>query len=403
MGFFILLLVILGISFLLIEILARRFPWLSTGILQGLLLYHLLFALIYYIYIQSAASDSVAYYNRTLETYYSWQEAYGTGTTFIDFLTYPFIHFLGFSYEMMMVLFACFGYWGFVCFYIVFRENIKFKHTLKGIDLVTLFLFLPNMHYWTASLGKGSIIFLGLGLTMYGLSRLKRRKLAMMMGLLIVYHVRPHIFFVMALAILTGLVTSREKIPLFQKLLLLAGVSAAIVMLYDDVMAFASIDSDNIFESFDELASHRSEELAKAGSGIDVSGYPLPLKLFTFWFRPLFFDAPGPIGIIVSFENLLYLLLTAKLFHLQFLTFFRASMVMVKSGMVAFLATSLALSGTLSNLGIIIRQKSMVMYFLLLVILAFLDYRKAREEKKNALLTKKDTVHGRYIYHIPRL
>lgn len=222
----------------------------------------------------------------------------------------------------------------------------------------------------------------------------------MLLGLLIVYHVRPHIFFVMAVAILTGLVTAREKIPLFQKLLLLAGVTAAIVFLYDDVMAFASIDSDNIFESFDELASHRSVELAKAGSGIDVSGYPLPLKLFTFWFRPLFIDAPSPIGLIVSFENLLYLVLTVRIFNRQFITFFLGSMVMVKSGMVAFLATSLALSGTLSNLGIIIRQKSMVMYFLLLVILAFLDYKKARNTKKTPAITTQPTANARNIYHL---
>ncbi|WP_127127388.1 hypothetical protein [Pseudoflavitalea rhizosphaerae] len=401
MGFFILLLILIGISLLIIEIISRRLQWVNAGLLRALLAYHWLFAVIYYWYVQSAASDSVAYYNRTLETYYYWKDAYGTGTPFIDFLSYPFIHFLGFTYEMMMLLFAWFGYWGFVCFYIIFKEHTRFKHTLKGINIISLFMFLPNMHYWTASLGKGSIIFFGLGLTMYGLSKLKTRKLAMLIGLLIVYHVRPHIFFVMAVAILTGLVTAREKIPLFQKLVLLAGVTAAILILYDNVMAFASLDSEDLFGSFDELASHRSVELAKAGSGIDVSGYPFPLRLFTFWYRPLFFDAPGPMGIIVSFENLLYLFMTAKLFNIHFINFFRASMVMVKSGMVAFLATSLALSGTLSNLGIIIRQKSMVMYFLLLVILAFLDYLKARESKQLPAVAPKTNTHGRHIYDLP--
>lgn len=401
MYFIILLLILTGLTWLITGMISWRISWVNTAILRWLFLYHLLFAFIYYVYVQSAASDSVAYYSRTLETYYTWQEAYGTGTTFIDFLAYPWIHFLGFTYEMMMLLFAWFGYWGFVCFYIVFKEHTRFKHTFKGIDLITLFLFLPNMHYWTASLGKGSVIFLGLGLTMYGLSKIRSRKLAMLTGLLIVYYVRPHIFFVMAFAILSGLVTAREKIPVLHKLVLLAGVAAAILILYDDVLAFTSLDSDNIFGSFDELASHRSVELAKAGSGIDVSSYPLPLKLFTFWYRPLFFDAPGPIGIIVSFENLLYLLLSARLFNVKIFAFFRVSMVMVKSGMVAFLATSLALSGTLSNLGIIIRQKSMVMYFLLLVILAFLDYLKAKEMKQQQEDKKQLNTHGRYIYHLP--
>jgi len=141
-------------------------------------------------------------------------------------------------------------------------------------------------------------------------------------------------------------------------------------------MAFANLDSENLFESFDQLSSHRSVELAKAGSGIDISGYPLPLKLFTFWFRPLFIDAPGPIGIIVSFENLFYLWLAAKLFSGGFIGFMGKSPALVKTSAVVFLATSVALSGTLSNLGIIIRQKSMVMYFFLFIILCYMDYKK---------------------------
>ena len=49
---------------------------------------------------------------------------------------------------------------------------------------------------------------------------------------------------------------------------------------------------------------------------------------------------------------------------------------LVKINLVIFLATSIALSTTLSNMGIIVRQKSMVMYFLLFVIISFLDYKK---------------------------
>ncbi|AXY78676.1 hypothetical protein D3H65_16870 [Paraflavitalea soli] len=278
---------------------------------------------------------------------------------------------------MMMMLFAWMGYWGFVFFYITFKENIRFHHSLKGIALISLIVFLPNMHYWTASLGKGSIIFLGLGMTMYGLSRLKSRKIALLIGLLIVYHVRPHVFFLMGMGILAGLVTAREKVPLYQKLIVFAGVGVAVFFLYDDVMAFANLDSENLFESFDQLSSHRSVELAKAGSGIDISGYPLPLKLFTFWFRPLFIDAPGPIGIIVSFENLFYLWLAGKVFSGSFIGFMGKSQALVKTSAVVFLATSVALSGTLSNLGIIIRQKSMVMYFFLFIILCYMDYKKS--------------------------
>ncbi|MGZ5190014.1 MAG: hypothetical protein ACXWCZ_03285 [Flavisolibacter sp.] len=353
----------------------ERLPWLPKSLLQNLYWYHVFFALIYYLIAQASRSDSVAYYFSSLN-YRNWFDAYTTGTRFIHFVSYPFTNYLFFTYEMMMVLFAWFGYWGFVYFYIVFKENTRFTHKLFGYDLITLFIFLPNMHYWTASLGKGSLIFLAIGMAIYGLSRFDTRKIAIIIGLAIVYHVRPHVFLFMGVGIILGIFTGRQKIPLYQKFIVLAGCAAVLMLMYNSIMAFVGLDQDNLLESFNQFTTTRSFELAKANSGIDTSNYPLILKLLTFWFRPLFFDSPNVMGIIVSFENLLYLFLTIKLFDRKFFKFLKNSSVLVKTCLVVFLATSFALSGTLSNLGIIIRQKNMVMYFLLFAILSFIDYKK---------------------------
>jgi hypothetical protein len=354
----------------------QRLPWLRVQFLKNLYWYHMVFAVIYYVMTMSSASDSVAYYWMSMR-YPSWFEAYATGTKFIHFVAFPFTNYLMFTYEMMMVFFAWLGYWGFVYFYIVFKENIQFKHQLYGVDLITLFIFLPNMHYWTASLGKGSIIFMGMAMAIYGLSKLNFRKIPLIIGLIIVYQVRPHVFLFMAVGILLGIFTGRQKVPFYQKFLVFTGSIAALIILSDTIFAFAGLDSDNLIDSFNQLSTHRAFELSKAGSGIDTSNYPLILKLLTFWFRPLFFDAPSFIGIIVSFENLLYVFLTIKLFDKQFLSFIAKAPALIKTSAVTFLATSFALSGTLSNLGIIIRQKSMVMYFLLMLILCFMDYKKS--------------------------
>jgi len=357
-------------------------PWFKVSLMKNLYWFHMLFLAIYYIFALFARSDSQDYFTRPQEQYADWFSAYATGTPFIDFVGYPFINWLGFSYEMMMVMFACMGYWGFVFFYVYIRENIQYKHKMWGMDLVSLLIFLPNMHFWTASLGKGSIIFLGLGLAMYGLSDLKNRKIALIIGLLIVYHVRPHVFLFMAVGIVVGLFTGRQKVPLYQKILVFGGSVGAMVLLYDKIMAFSQLDGDNLLQSFNQFSANRSYELSKAGSGIDISNYPLALKLFTFWFRPLFFDAPGAMGLVVSVENMLYLFLTAKLFQKGFIKFLRKGSALLKTSAVTFLATSFALSSTMSNMGIIIRQKSMIMYFLLFVILSFLDYKKHLEVMK---------------------
>ncbi len=156
----------------------------------------------------------------------------------------------------------------------------------------------------TASLGKGSVIFLGIGMVMYGLSKLKARMFSVILGLVIVYHVRPHVFFLLAIGILIGMLTGKQKVPLYQKIIVIGATAFAVSFLYNDIMKFANIDTENLMDSFGELSTHKAAELAKSGSGLNISQYPLAFKLFTFWFRPLFVDAPSAIGMVVSFENL---------------------------------------------------------------------------------------------------
>jgi hypothetical protein len=374
----ILLMVLLFVATLpMLQMMKQRMPWFQVGMMKNLYWFHCLFTIIYYIFQLFSRSDSQEYFLRPQMNYPNWLSAYDTGTRFIDFVGYPFINYLGFSFEMMFALFSWMGYWGFVFFYVYFKENTKYRHKFWGMDLIGLLIFLPNMHFWTVSLGKGSIIFLGLGMAMYGLSQLKTRKIQLLLGLLIVYHVRPHVFLFMAVGIVVGLFTGRQKVPLWQKLLVFGASVGAMVLLYDKIMAFSKIDGDNVIQSFNQFSAVRSYELSKsAGSGIDISNYPLVLKLFTFWFRPLFIDSPGAMGLIVSFENMLYLFLAGKLLQKGFIKFLRTGSALLKTSAVTFLATSFALSNTMSNMGIIIRQKSMIMYFLLFVIVMFLDYKK---------------------------
>src|SRR5690606_38556899 len=145
-------------------------------LMNQLFVYHLLFWGIYYTYATFNPSDSKKYFERPQMGGGEWFDFFGTSTTFIDFLSYPFINFLGFNYEMMMLLFAWMGYLGFVYSYLFFRENIPIKiNVFKNIDLLTLILFFPNMHFWTASLGKGAPIFLGLMMFAYAIKNPRSR------------------------------------------------------------------------------------------------------------------------------------------------------------------------------------------------------------------------------------
>lgn len=374
----ILLLVLYGLNQVIYSGLRKRHRFFSTTFMNKLFWYHLLFGLVYYTYASFNPSDSHRYFERTSLHEGSWGELFGTSTTFIDFMAYPMIHWLGFNYEMMMLFFVWLGYLGFLYAYLFFRENIPVKvKVFKRWDFLTLILFLPNMHFWTASFGKGAPIFFGLMLFAYAIKAPNQRLVSLVLGSFIIYFIRPHVFFFVAVGTVIGFMFGRERISMAQKIFITVGLVSVLILAKDQILAMGGIDgSDDLLSDFQAFSSDRSSELGKSGSGVAMSSYPLPLKLFTFWYRPLFIDAPGVLGLVVSVENLLYLLLTFKLFQKGFLKFLRKSPMMVKMSLVVFFLSSLAMTFIMSNLGIIMRQKSMVMYFLFFVIYYFLAQKK---------------------------
>jgi uncharacterized membrane protein (Fun14 family) len=235
------------------------------------------------------------------------------------------------------------------------------------------------MHFWTASLGKGSLIFFGLMLFAYSITKAKTRILGLVLGSLLVFYIRPHIFFLLAVGTLIGFMTGKDKIAWKMKLTVCGVILAGLFLLQEQILAVVNLNnSQNLIADFIQFTSNRSEALGSAGSGVNMAGYSLPEKIFTFWFRPLFFDAPGILGVIVSIENAIYLLLFLKIFRLNFFKFIKNAPVNVKMSLVLFLMTSFAMTFVMSNLGIIIRQKSMIMYFLFFVIYYFLAHEKSR-------------------------
>jgi hypothetical protein len=341
--------------------------------------YHIVFLGIYYSYTIFNRSDSKGYFSRPQTEGWDWFDFFGTSTTFIDFISYPFINFLGFNYEMMMVLFAWMGYLGFVYAYLFFRENIPVKITVfKNFDLLTLILFFPNMHFWTASLGKGAPIFLGLMLFAYAIKSTKSRLVPLILGSLLIYYIRPHVFLFVAVGTILGYMSGKEQISFGRKLFIYIALIGGLVLVQDSILEVVGLEgSENLVEGFEDFSADRSESLSEfSGSGVDMASYPLLLKLFTFWFRPLFFDAPGILGLITSVENLMYLLLFVKILKKDFITFIKNSTVVVKMSLVVFFLTSFAMTFVMSNLGIIMRQKSMVMYFAFFVIYYYLAQKK---------------------------
>ncbi|WP_147383185.1 hypothetical protein [Pontibacter oryzae] len=198
-------------------------------------------------------------------------------------------------------------------------------------------------------------------------------------------------FLFLGIGAVGGYITGNEKVPFYQKALVYVAFIGGLALMYDQILAFAKLDENNVLDSFQNFSQVQANRLDSAGSGVDINSYPLPLKLFTFWFRPLFFDAPGALGLYISVENLFYLALVWKLVDKDFISFLKKSSSLVKMSLVTFISSSIALSMVMANLGIVIRQKSMVMYFFFFIILAFMEYKHRKKtgitEEGEAMVT----------------
>jgi len=354
---------ILLINTYLVKSLFNKFNIPSESYLWTLFIVHFILTSMYFLYISNARSDSYGYYDKSLAGT-SWIGFFENGTSFIYFLAYPFVKLLSLSFISVMLLFSYFGYLAVLLFYIAAIENIKLNPIWNNLSAIELIFLLPNIHFWTSSLGKGSVITLGLGLFIFGLSRFNQRILMIIIGLFITYMIRPHVFFTLVVSTMIGVFITNSGIkPLFKWTILFISIFL-FFYLSEDVLKFTNAESLDVFSS--NNIGHRAAELSKANTGVDISNYSLGLKLFTFWFRPLFVDANGVFGILVSFENLFYLYFFGYVIKNLFFTWskfngwFRISILI-------FILGSIILAQITGNLGLAIRQKAQLMPFFFIV------------------------------------
>ena len=366
-----LILFILLFNAYFIKVIAGRIANVRENYLWILFILHFILTIAYLLYASQSRSDSVNYYTNTLGTD-NWTKLFETGTKFVGFISWPFINILGLSYYAMMILFSYFGYIAVVVFYLTAKENITLPIAWRNLTSAELIFLLPNLHFWSSSLGKGSVILLGMSLVAYGLSRFNRRLLTIFAGSFLVFMIRPHILFAVVVSVAVGIFLTRKGVrPLYKWMIFII----AIVLFYymsGEVLKFTELDSFDISSS--SVLSHRASELGKASSGVDIQNYNVALKLFTFWFRPLFLDGLGALGFIASFENLICLIMFVQMIRYATKTwgkwngYFRIAVFI-------FLLASFILAQVSGNLGIALRQKAQIMPFFFILYCKAISYR----------------------------
>lgn len=334
---------------------------------------HLLFYIIYLVYSYFNRSDSGMYYHRA-KFAEEWFSLFQSGTLFIDFITYPFVKYFHLSYESVMLLFSFFGFEGFLFLYLAAKENISnLPIKFAGFTVLELLFLLPNSHFWSVSIGKGCVMLMGIGLFFYGLSRFNSRFVYLLIGSCIIYMVRMHVLIGILIGVGFGMIFGKVKVSMLFKVLISVICILGFYYIYNNVVIETGMEFGLDGDS-NESVSHLANELGKSNSGVDIGNYNQFFKLFTFLFRPLFFDAPNVIGLFTSIEDIIYLIL--------FINFLYNGIFKIRSlngyfmiCFISFLVVSLSLAQISGNLGIAVRQKAQIMPLFFLVYSKFITLR----------------------------
>jgi len=364
------IIIVILISIAILFVLQKKYKF-NMVLFISLYIYHAFFMAYYYYYTLSHSSDALGYYKAALSGYplgYPYFLENPVGTNFIKTLAYPLVQLLDMNFFAVSFLFSIFGFFGLLIFYITVKENIgKSK-------LFTLVLFIPGLSFWTSSLGKDSLAFFSIALITYGFSKLDKRKSLIIMGLLLLFLIRPHIALLIVFISALVVLISSKSVAAMSKFFLIIGSLGFLVLAGDFIVQYVGMNSLSV-ESVEAYLDKR-ESYEMGGSALDLSSYNTAMKMFTYLLRPLFFDASGLLSLVVSAENLFYLILFSLMLHKKFFRYISKAPLFVKFNFFYAISALIVLSATTPNLGIAIRQKSMFIVNLIIVVLLYMYNRK---------------------------
>jgi hypothetical protein len=345
---------------LITAIVQKKYLSLSHQYALILYLWHSLFCLYNYYASLNGGYDSTTYYLSSLET----ESQLGLGTSAVIYFVAFFSSSLSLSYGATFLVFNVIGFLGVLAFASSIFEayqNIPNRFRLY----IVLIPFLPGLNFWTSSIGKEPLAMFAIGFTCWAALYPRARYPALAFSLLIMIFIRPHIAALLVASFVVTL-TLQVRISLLKKILLL---SLSILILVTSFIFAISYSGFTHIPSLDSLNAYldlRATYNSEGNTSIDLESMSVPIRLFSYLYRPLFYDSTGPLAVFVSLENALILAVT-----LCALIVFCLRPRIASFGKLAFfsiysLFCLLLLANTTANLGIAIRQKWMFMPMLLL-------------------------------------
>ncbi|SMO55763.1 hypothetical protein SAMN06272769_10573 [Alcanivorax sp. DSM 26295] len=343
----------------------RRFN-LSLSRCFTLYIWHSAFCLVYARYVISYGGDAANYYQFSLNG----MPSFGLGTDAVVFFTYFLSTGFSLSFLGVSLVFNLFGFLGLLAFDGSLREATVDKSKSIRI-LATVLVFLPSVSYWSSGIGKDSLSFCAAGLALWAALDLRRRWLIVAFSILIMLLVRPHMAGILALA-LAGSFIFKTGVSLFQRFSLGILAFSAALLLVPLGLNYAGVEDGAGPAEIIEFVEKRQNYNQDGGGAVQISQMSLPVKMFTYLFRPTILEIRNLFSLAASVDNLILLLLV---FAGSFALVKRSSHFVRSTHNRHFLwiyvfLSWILLSMTTANLGIALRQKWMFVPMLIFLLIS---------------------------------
>lgn len=328
----------------------------------GIIGLHLAACFASYAYFQSNVSDATGYYYDSLGMV-RWK--FQPGTVFTVKLVQFLKDVIGGSYFDYFLVFQTFGVWGLAYLTRTFEE-IHDLAEMPPTAASYILLLIPGLHFWTSFIGKDAPLFLAVALCVWSTIQLHRRLIAFALGIGIMLLFRPHIALIAIIALAGAAFFARGNGFLVRAGLLAIALGAA-------AYTAATVESTfqirfNNADSISDWFSRQSEASQQFTGGSAVLNASFISRLLSLLFRPLFVDATTAVALVASFENLFMLVIIGFLiFNWRGLLRLSRSVFFLQFAAIFATVLTVLLAAVYYNVGLGLRQRTMIMPALLTV------------------------------------
>jgi len=340
-----------------------------------LYLWHSFFCIVYMLYVINNGGDALMYYNSGVDQGF----AFSLGTDAVRYIVFLLTQLFGLSFLGCSLFFHLIGFVGLLAFDAALREVTWYKSRYIRLS-ATLIVFLPSVSFWSVGLGKDPFSFLATGLALWAALDTRRRWRLFVVSLLAMLLVRPHMAGMLGLG-LAGSYILQRGVPFVQRILLGTAALAASAVLVPLGLNYAGLGDQAGADDLINYIENRQEKNLDGGSSVDIASMNILMKLFTYMFRPMFFDANGMAGLAASLDNIVIF----SLFIVGGWAAFRNRLPVHFDGhnrtflwMYSALAW-LVLASVTANLGIAVRQKWMFLPMLIFLLISLIGHSRVDE------------------------